>query len=47
MAIPGVSGGGIFSRIKNKFYLWGVHIAIHLSSYTLLSRTAKFEFRDE
>jgi len=47
MAIPGVSGGGIFSKIKNKFYLWGVHIAIHLSSYTLLSRTAKFEFRDE
>jgi hypothetical protein len=47
MAVPGVSGGGIFSRIGNKFYVWGVHTAIHLSSYTLLSRTAKFEIRDE
>jgi len=47
IAIPGVSGGGIFSRHKNKFYLWGVHIAIHLASYTLLSRTVKLELHNK
>ncbi len=47
LACPGVSGGGIFTKVGNKFYLWGVHMAIHLGSYTLLSRTVKLELKED
>jgi hypothetical protein len=44
-ACPGVSGGGIFTRKGNEWYVWAVHSELYLQGWTLLSSLVNLEIR--
>jgi hypothetical protein len=44
-ACPGVSGGGIFTKTGEEWYVWAVHSELYPQGWTLLSSIADLKFQ--